>query len=76
MISDGNNVSLIPAVRCEPITCATDLTVVADEIASAAILTGLDSDDAADVIAVRWMASRAVVAGTREWRDQVSLLTC
>jgi len=31
-----------------------------DEIASAAILTGLDPDGAADVIAVRWIDSRAV----------------
>ena len=36
-----------------------------DEIASAAILTGLDPDGAADVIAVRWIGRNAVKVAYR-----------
>src|SRR5689334_6108873 len=36
--------------------------VVARAIASAAILTGLDPDAAADVMAVRWISCKAVVS--------------
>ena len=36
-----------------------------DEIAPAAILTGLNSDGAADVSAVRWIAGNAVKVASR-----------
>ena len=42
-----------------------------NEIASAAILTGVDPDGAADVIAVRWMDSRVVAVAGAIRPDQV-----